>query len=108
MCLPRYRLRNIIQLVLEILFQACQTEGSALSGLTTSTRSTLGSLSDGNSIWDTTVAFLLLSCFEISFVSLELIKQSTEVPLLQVASLITRIQDACLRVEVHAADGEEN
>jgi len=40
-------------------------------------------------------------------VSLQFVEQDSQVPLLEVASFVTRVQDVGLRVEVHAADREE-
>ena len=54
------------------------------------------------------VALLLLPGSEPLFIVVELSQELREVPLLQVTSLISRIQDVCLRVEVHASDWEED
>ena len=49
---------------------------------------------------------LLISLMDF-LVSLKFVEQNGQVPLLEVASFVTRVQDVGLRVEVHAADREE-
>lgn len=54
------------------------------------------------------MSFLLLSRLEDLLIPLKFVKQDSQIPLLEVSSLITRVQDFCLGVEIHATDREEN
>lgn len=112
--LPWSLFLDIIEFILELLEgvtdgDASERESGALlsSGPACVLRS-LALLLGDRGIGGNAMSFLFLTSFEDFFVSLELVEENCQVPLLQISRLISSVQCLGFRVEIHTTNGEEH